>query len=411
MSNESSLTLTSNIQASGPSVVTRMLLNSLQNLSVGQLTLVDGDRKQIFGEGNEGVSAHVTVHDPSFYKAVIKDGSIGAAESYMQGHWETPDLTAVMRLMASNLATLDRLDASTSWLNRLSRKLFHKLNGNSVTGSKKNIVAHYDLSNAFYELFLDSTMMYSAGVYADQGSTLQDASEHKLKRLCDFLDLSADDHLLEIGTGWGGLACYAAKHYGCKVTTTTISDEQYKFAQTRFEQEGVADQVVLLNQDYRALTGVYDKLISIEMIEAVGFEHLDQFFKKCSSLLKPGGKMSLQSITIADQREKAYRNSVDFIQRYIFPGGYLPSVAVLSEHIAKYSDLSIRTLNDIGLDYAKTLEDWRHNFEEQLDKVRALGFDEQFIRMWRFYLCYCEGGFREKTISTVQMQLEKAPYS
>ncbi|MBW8191923.1 cyclopropane-fatty-acyl-phospholipid synthase family protein [Neiella marina] len=391
-----------------PSLLTRLLLKPLQQLRHGRLLLRDCHGWQCeFGDPSSALSAEIHVRDERFYKAVMRGGSIGGAEAYMDGWWDSPDLTAVVRVLAANMAALDAIESQASPLKRLFLKLLHKFNSNSVTGSQRNIAHHYDLSNAFYQLFLDDTMMYSSGVYPHQGASLQQASEHKLKLLCDDLQLTADDHLLEIGTGWGGLALFAAQHYGCQVTTTTISDAQYQFAKQRVEQSDVSDQITVLKQDYRQLEGQYSKIISIEMIEAVGYEHLSTFFKRCTSLLADSGKMVLQAITIADQREPSYRKNVDFIQRYIFPGGYLPSVAVLSDQAAKYSDMVIRQVRDIGIDYAQTLADWRENFEAKLDQVEQLGFDERFIRMWRFYLCYCEGGFRERSISTVQLTLDK----
>lgn len=391
-----------------PPLLTRLLLKPLKQLRHGRIVLRDhkGWQRE-FGNKDSDLLAEIHVKDERFYKAVLKGGSIGGAEAYMDGWWDSPDLTAVVRVLAANLAALDAIEAQSSPLKRLFLKVWHKLNGNSVTGSQRNISHHYDLSNAFYQLFLDDTMMYSSGVYPHSEASLQQASEHKLRLLCDDLELRNDDHLLEIGTGWGGLACFAAQNYGCKVTTTTISDAQYQFAKRRVEQAGLQHLVTVLKQDYRKLSGSYTKLISIEMIEAVGYEHLPTFFKRCTELLAVGGKMALQAITIADQREKNYRNSVDFIQRYIFPGGYLPSMAVLAQHIANFSDLAVRNVRDIGLDYAQTLADWRSNFESQLNQVTELGFDDKFIRMWRFYLCYCEGGFRERTISTVQLVLDK----
>ena len=392
-----------------PPVWASILLTSLSQLKTGSVTIQQGSWQKTYGQPH-GPQAEILVLDPGFYKAVLNGGSIGAAEAYMDGYWDSPDLVTLVRVMAANSSMLDKIEAGAGWLHHLMLKLMHFGNRNSLKGSKENISAHYDLSNAFYQLFLDNTMMYSSGVYPYAGASLQQASEHKLKRLCDALELTPTDHLLEIGTGWGGLACYAAKHYGCKVTTTTISKAQYDFACERVHNDNLQDQVTLLTQDYRQLQGQYDKIISIEMIEAVGYKHLSDFFGQCSKLLKPGGKMALQSITIACQREPHYRNQVDFIQRYIFPGGYLPSLSVLANKLASHSSLTIRGVDDIGLDYAQTLAHWRHNFEQQLDKVKALGFDERFIRMWRYYLCYCEGGFHEKAISTVQVQLEKATH-
>lgn len=408
MAEESTLALSKLEPIEQPPVWANILLKSLSQLK-GELTLQQGDWRQSYGQG-DGPMAELQIHDEGFYQSLIKGGSIGAAEAYMDGLWDSPDLTQVIELMAANIEYLDQLEAGTGWFSQLLLKLFHKGNQNSIVGSKRNIQAHYDLSNAFYELFLDSSMMYSSAVYENEQVNLECAAEYKLKKLCDALALNESDHLLEIGTGWGGLACYAAKQYGCKVTTTTISDAQYHYAQQWIEQEGLAQQITLLKQDYRQLKGSFDKLISIEMIEAVGYKHLATFFKQCSALLKPGGKMALQAITIACQREKIYRKRVDFIQRYIFPGGYLPSIQVLAEKIAKHSTFTIRQLDDIGLDYAQTLADWRANFEANREAVQQLGFDERFIRLWRYYLCYCEGGFRQKTISTVQMTLEKAAH-
>ena len=385
-----------------------LLYRLMESLKTGQIVLSDCGWQRTFGNPESELFAEVKVKDRRFYKAVIKGGSIGAAEAYMNGWWESPDLTAVIRVLAANLRVMDSIERNGHWFKKILNVIQHKLNRNSVVGSKRNIAAHYDLSNAFYELFLDNSMMYSSGVYPHPNATLQQASEHKLKLLCDQLDLGPHDHLIEIGTGWGGLACFAAQNYGCRVTTTTISEAQFEYANERVKKLGLEDKVALLKQDYRSLKGQYSKLISIEMIEAVGYEHLSLFFKKCSSLLRPGGKMALQSITISEQREPSYRNQVDFIQKYIFPGGYLPSLAVLANNIALHSEFNVRHLRDIGIDYANTLLHWRENFESSLEQVLQLGFDERFIRMWRYYLCYCEGGFREKTISTVQLLLEKA---
>jgi cyclopropane-fatty-acyl-phospholipid synthase len=284
------------------------------------------------------------------------------------------------------------------------------LNSNTQTGSRDNIAAHYDLGNEFFQLFLDPTMMYSSAIFDDHTMTLEAASEAKLDEICGQLELKADDHLLEIGTGWGGMAIHAAKHYGCRVTTTTISAEQYEYARARVKEEGLEKQVTLLCQDYRSLTGEYDKLVSIEMIEAVGHKFYKNYFQTCTRLLKHNGKMVIQAITVADQRYQQARDSVDYIKRYIFPGGCLPSVAVIADHVASDTDLQIVHLRDITEDYANTLAHWRERFMAKLEAVEAMGFDEEFIRMWEFYLCYCEGGFRERVISTVQLAFAKPGY-
>ena len=287
------------------------------------------------------------------------------------------------------------------------RRGFHWLNKNTHKGSRKNIVAHYDLGNEFFNLFLDPTMLYSAGIFNHPQDTMHQASLNKLERICDRLRLQPDDHVLEIGTGWGSLAIFAAQNYGCKVTTTTISDEQYAYTAKRIVDEGLTEQITLLKQDYRHLKGQFDKIISIEMIEAVGHHYFDTFFAQCSRLLKPQGEMLLQAITIADQRFDSAKSEVDFIKRYIFPGSCIPSVDAISDSLRKATDLRMLNLEDIGVHYGLTLKKWREAFVANVDEVRAQGFSEAFIRMWEFYLCYCEGGFYERVISDVQMHLVK----
>jgi cyclopropane-fatty-acyl-phospholipid synthase len=281
------------------------------------------------------------------------------------------------------------------------------VNRNTLKGSRRNIGAHYDLGNELFELFLDETMMYSCGIFERPESSLKEASEAKLERICRKLQLKASDHVIEIGTGWGGFAIYAAKHFGCRVTTTTISQQQYDYALQRVREAGLEDRITLLFRDYRELEGQFDKLVSIEMIEAVGHEHFDTYFRKCSELLKADGMMLLQSITIADQRYPIAKKSIDFIQRYIFPGGCLPSVAALSDSVARKTDMRIYDLEDIGVHYATTLRIWRERFFARLEEVHRLGYPERFIRMWNYYLSYCEGGFRQQAIGTVQLLLTK----
>ena len=289
----------------------------------------------------------------------------------------------------------------------LARRVSHRLNRNSKTGSRRNIAAHYDLSNDFYELFLDETMTYSSGVFNDESATMRDASVEKYDRLCRKLDLSEQDHLLEIGTGWGGFSIHAAKNYGCRITTTTISAEQHRYAKERIQSEGLDGQIELLSKDYRDLNGVYDKLVSIEMIEAVGHQYLPTYFQQCSNLLKPNGLFAFQAITIPDQRYDSYRRSVDFIQKYVFPGGFLPSVGALSLAVGKYTDMHWIHYEDFAEHYATTLKNWREKLFENVAAVRELGMSDSFLRLWEFYLCYCEGGFREKQIGVAQVVLEK----
>lgn len=390
-------------------VAKRMVFAMLKKLEVGHLTLEDQGETYEFGEAKDTANylAHIQVHDNGAYRDVFLNSSIGSGEAYMKGWWTSPDIVGVIRLMVANLNLINKMDAKRPIWSRVGTKILHKLNANTQKGSKKNISAHYDLGNDFFSLFLDPTMMYSSAVYPEKTATLEEASVNKLDRICQKLQLKPEDHLIEIGTGWGGMAIHAAKHYGCKVTTTTISQEQYDFAKQRVEAEGLSDQITLLLKDYRDLTGQYDKLVSIEMIEAVGHEFYDSYFSKCSELLKSSGVMVIQAITIADQRYDYARHSVDFIQRYIFPGGCLPSNQVIAHKVALKTDMQIIGLEDITEHYAKTLADWRERFHAARRDVMDMGFDDVFCRMWDFYLAYCEGGFKERAISTGQFVFAK----
>lgn len=388
-----------------------MVKRVMGSLTGGSLTLQDGEHMERYGDPScEGIHAVVNVHDGLVFKHVLTGGVIGAGESYMLGHWSSPCLVDVIRLFSANMDTMQSMDARSSRLRQWLLKAMHAFNSNSLTGSKRNIGAHYDLGNEFFKLFLDPTMMYSSAVYPAPDASLEEASLHKLGLLCEELELTPQDHLLEIGTGWGGMAIYAAQHYGCKVTTTTISREQYNHTCERVAQLGLEDQITVLCEDYRKLSGKYDKIVSIEMLEAVGHEYYAEYFKRSSELLRPGGKFAIQVITVQDQRYEQARDSVDFIKRYIFPGGCLPSIEVLSRHISRDTDMQMVNLRDITQDYARTLEEWRQRFMARLETVREQGFDERFERMWEFYLCYCEGGFRERIISTVQVTLAKPGY-
>lgn len=387
------------------------VLKRLQNLHIGQLTLIDGAENYVFGEAAiDAPSATITVLDPRFYGEIAFGGSIGAGEAYMLGYWQADTLTDVVRLMVLNQAVMDTLEGGYQWLSKPLLKVFHWLNSNSEAGSQKNIAAHYDLGNELFKLFLDPTMMYSSAIFEAGTISLQAASERKLQVICEKLDLKPDDHVIEIGTGWGGLAMYAAKHYGCHVTTTTISEQQYTLAKERVAAEGLQDRITLLKQDYRHLQGQYDKLVSIEMIEAVGHQYHDTYFNKVSQLLKPDGVALIQAITIADQRYESAIRSVDFIQRYIFPGSNIPSNTAMLTSMTRASDLRLVDLQDIGLHYATTLRHWRENFFANIEAVRALGYSEAFIRMWDFYLSYCEGGFAECALGDVHLLLAKPGY-
>ncbi len=392
----------------------RLFLRLCSGLRTGMLAIEDGDERFHFGVpevcGARPVELHqrvsIRVKDPRFYAMVVTGGANGAAEAYLQGLWETSDLVALVRLMLANRAQLEALEGGFASVLGAASRAWHAFNRNTLGGSRRNIAAHYDLGNAFFRLFLDERLMYSSALYPTGKESLEEASTLKLERICQKLDLREQDHLLEIGSGWGGLAIYAASHYGCRVTTTTISKEQYREACERVAAAGLGERVTVLLEDYRQLQGQFDKVVSVEMVEAVGHHYLDTYFSQIAHLLKPEGLAVLQAITIDDQRYEAALREVDFIKRYIFPGSFIPCVTVLASSAAR-AGLRVFNLEDIGPSYAQTLRDWRQRFMARLDEVRAQGFDERFIRMWEFYLCYCEGGFRERAISTVQLILTR----
>ncbi|MCE9679485.1 cyclopropane-fatty-acyl-phospholipid synthase family protein [Shewanella sp. AS1] len=377
-----------------------LIIKLLGELDDANMELIEGCEHWHLGQRQASLSGQIIVHDASFYKDVIMGGSIGAAEAYIDGKWSSPDLTQVIQVMARNQARLDKLESKMAWLSKVKNLFLRRKNSNSQQGSKRNILAHYDIGNDLYQRFLDSSMLYSCAVYSDTAASLSLAQENKMRLICEKLELSPGDRVIEIGTGWGGLALFMASEYDCHVTTTTISDAQYEFARERIEKAGLGDRIRLLKQDYRQLEGQYDKLVSIEMIEAVGHEFLPTFFSVCDRLLKADGKMLLQAITIADSRYEKYRKSVDFIQKYIFPGGCLPSVNVISSQLTEQTDMVISSIEDIGLHYARTLKDWRVGFEQNWTELEALGYSETFKRLWLFYFGYCEGAFKERVIST-----------
>ncbi|MCK6264221.1 cyclopropane-fatty-acyl-phospholipid synthase family protein [Vibrio sp. ZSDE26] len=388
----------------------RLVLSLLNNLTDAFLEIIDNDEHFVFGDQSATLHGKIIVSDVRFYQDVVLGGSIGAAESYIDGRWNSPNLTDVIQVMARNQHHLDQIESRVQWLSKLKNLFLRRKNINSEDGSKRNILAHYDLGNELYTRFLDPAMQYSCAIYSDKASQLEDAQQLKMKTICERLDLKESDSVVEIGTGWGGLALYMAQNYGCHVTTTTISDAQHDYANQKITELGLTDKVTLLKRDYRKLTGQYDKLVSIEMIEAVGHEYLPTFFRKCSSLLKEDGKMLIQSITIADNRYEKYRKSVDFIQKHVFPGGCLPSVSVMSDQIASNTDMVIHEMHDIGLHYARTLHDWRITFEQRWSEIHGLGYDEEFRRLWLFYLCYCEGAFLQRVISTHHVVARKPRY-
>lgn len=390
-------------------------LRLLTHLSGGQLCVIESFnvRNAVhpmwFGsQTNTSLLATLEIKSPTIYQTILRKGSIGAGESYQRGEWDSPDLSAFMALMATNLNLIDQLEAKSQWLPNLWYRMQHWTRRNSEKNSKHNIHVHYDLGNSLYATFLDTNMLYSSALFRRPTDTLEQAQINKMERLCQQLQLKANDQVLEIGTGWGGMAIYMATQYGCHVTTTTISDEQYTYTRHKIKRLGLEQQITLLKQDYRNLRGKYDKLVSIEMVEAVGQQYLPGYIKQCHELLKPDGLLCLQAITIADQRFDYYRHHVDFIQAYIFPGGFLPSLTALLKSTSRHSSFVIRNLYDMGLDYAQTLKEWQHRFNRAEKTVRDLGYDTEFIRLWRYYLSYCEGAFRAKRISCVQMMFQRA---
>jgi cyclopropane-fatty-acyl-phospholipid synthase len=395
------------IRPFGPAYLARVFFKKrLAGLSDGTLTVQDPWGEWQVGNG-PGPGIVLRVADPGVYSVIVTGGSLGVARAYMDGRWECSDLTGLLRLFIRNMATVDGVETGLARIANAASRFQHKLRANTRAGSRRNIHEHYDLGNSFFSLFLDETMTYSAGIFEHPASSLRDASVAKLDRICRKLELGPDDHLLEIGSGWGSFAMHAAANYGCRVTTTTISREQFELAGQRIQQSGLADRVEILLEDYRNLSGRYDKLVSIEMVEAVGDEFLAGYFKQCSDLLKDDGAMLLQAITMPDKRYAQYLRSSDFIRRYIFPGSCVPSIGALVTAMGEESDLKPVHMEDIGPHYANTLRLWRQRFNKNLDGVRDLGYPPHFVRMWEYYLCYCEAGFEERYLGDVQMLLHK----
>jgi cyclopropane-fatty-acyl-phospholipid synthase len=384
-------------------VFKQVVLGQLRHLRQGHLRLLLDGESLNFGDPASALQAEVEILDDAVWGMLASNGSIGAGEAYIQGYWRSNDLTAVTRVFVANLDVLDAMDNGLARLGRPVLRWLHWLNRNSRRGSRRNIIAHYDLGNDLFERLLDPTMMYSAAMFESPEQSLEEAQLNKLERICRKLDLRPGDHLLEIGTGWGSLAIYAASQYGCKVTTTTLSHEQYAHTCRRVEALGLQQRIEVLCKDYRDLEGRYDKLVSIEMIEAVGHRYLPEYFRRCCALLKDDGLMLLQAITIRDQRYEQARRSVDFIQRHIFPGGALPSLSVLLNTASRQTPLNLLHLEDFGAHYARTLKHWHENFRQSRQALLELGYDETFQRLWEFYLCYCEGGFQERAIGVAQL--------
>ena len=389
-----------------------LIFNLFKQVEYGTLSIIDSEGTHTFTGSLDPDAVHAELHikDPGCYVDMLLGGSIGAGEAYMSGDWFSPDTTKVIRFMSLNLATVERVDSGFALMTKPAQLAYHLKNRNTEKGSRRNIAAHYDLGNDLFQLFLDPTMMYSSAIFPNPDSSLQEGSLYKLKRICEKLDLQPGDHLLEIGTGWGGMAAYAAKKYGCRVTTTTISQQQYEYARQHIQREGVGHLVTLLQEDYRNLTGKYDKLVSIEMIEAVGHQYYPDYFRALGRLLKEDGLALIQAITIDDKRYEKAKNDIDWIQRYIFPGACLPSIKALTEVSGQHSNLELKHMEDITPHYARTLRLWRERFFNNIEQIRDLGYNEEFIRMWDYYLCYCEGGFAERVIGDVQMLFAKPLY-
>jgi cyclopropane-fatty-acyl-phospholipid synthase len=387
----------------------KLFLAKLAQFREGELTVVDGREQFTFGRRTPACNLRATIEilHPQTYADAAFGGTVGGGEAYIRGLWRTDDLTALIRLFLVNRAVMESMEGGAAIATAPLRRMLHWLNRNSPDGSRRNIAAHYDLGNELFALMLDETMAYSCGVFERDDATLHEAQLAKFERICTKLRLGADDHLLEIGTGWGGFAIHAASRYGCRVTTTTISREQHDWAREEIAAAGLADRVTLLLDDYRDLRGRYDKVVSIEMIEAVGARYLDTYTAQCSKLLEPHGAMLLQAITIQDQVYEEALKSVDFIQRFIFPGSFIPSVTAITDSVRGSTDMKVFHLEDIGPHYATTLRRWRENFFAQLPEVRRLGYPDAFVRLWEYYLCYCEGGFLERQLGDVQMLLTK----
>lgn len=390
-------------------VARHLVCQQLSLLEDGTLTIREAGQQALgFGDGNSRFApAELVIHDSSTWKDLLTGGSIGAAESYVAGDWSTPDLVALLRFFTRNLDRMNEFEDRYSWITKPALKGLHWLNRNTPEGSRKNISAHYDLGNDLFETFLDPTMMYSSAIYPRPEATLEVAAVHKLDTICRKLDLQPGDRVIEIGTGWGGFAVHAAKHFGCHVTTTTISSEQLELAKQKVKAEGLEDRITLLFDDYRDLEGQFDKLVSIEMIEAVGPQFLDSYFSQISRLLKPDGLALVQAITMPEQRYTRALKNVDFIQRFIFPGSFIPSFGAILGSVRNGSDLVMTHAEDIGFHYARTLHHWCERFMANREKLGSLGYDEAFRRLWHFYFAYCEAGFSERAIGVSQIVFAK----
>ena len=386
-----------------------MVTSALSEIKQGSITLRDHGREVMLGEGTE-LQTQLQIHRTRFFRRAFLGGSLAAAESYIEGDWDCSDLTTFFRIFARDQAAAGQLDRGVASVVQQFHRCYHWWRRNSRSGSRKNIESHYDLGNDFFQLWLDDTMAYSCGIFRDASSSLQEASVEKFDRICRRLNLHPGVEVIEIGSGWGGFAIHAAQNYGCHVTTTTISRKQFELAKQRIEKAGVSNRVTILPADYRDLSGRFDKLVSIEMVEAVGYQYFDEYFKKCSQLLRPNGACLIQAIVMPDRGYQRYLRSVDFIQRYVFPGGCLPSLGAMLASVARATDLRLAEALDFAPHYARTLRAWRDAFTQELPAVRRLGYSDEFIRMWTYYLCYCEAAFEESYIGLLQMVFVKPEY-
>ena len=384
------------------------LFSTLDRLHTGVIRVHEGNECREFGRPSERVSdVGIYIHDWEAYRSIALNGSVGAGESYMTGDWTASDLPGLIRILSLNKDVVDSIDSGWASAGKFLLKGFHALNRNTEKGSRRNIAAHYDLGNDMFAQFLDPTMMYSSGIFPRADATMEEASVFKMDRICQKLALTADDHLVEIGTGWGSMAIHAATFYGCRVTTTTISSQQYEYAAEKIREAGLEDRITLLQQDYRSLEGQFDKLVSIEMIEAVGWQYLDTYMATVSRLLKDDGLALIQAITIDDQRYEEAKRSVDFIKRYIFPGSFIPCVTAITQSATAVTDMKLTHMEDITPHYARTLAAWRERFLANKETIKSYGYTDDFVRLWDFYFAYCEGGFAERVIGDVQLLLSK----
>ena len=396
---------------SKPSILAKifknLILSQFRKINHGCIILNEGNKKIIFGDQGSSLKVEVNIYSDEFYILAGSGGDLGIAEAYAAGYWDADDMVKLIQIVIKNQEVQKSLEGGLAKLISPINRYIHRSRRNTVSGSKENIVAHYDLSNEFFQTWLDKSMTYSCAIFEPEDLSLFDASREKLDRICRKLNIQPEDHVVEIGTGWGSFAVHAAKEYGCHVTTTTISNEQHAYVSNLIEKEGLKDKITLLKNDYRELKGQYDKLVSIEMIEAVGYNFIQQFFQTCSDLLKPNGLMAIQGITYHEQGFDNHLNSVDFIKKYIFPGSNLISVNHVLSVIKNFTDLSLVHLEDITKYYAETLKLWREKYKNEMSKIKKMGYSDEFLRMWDYYFIYCEAGFRERFIGDVQLVMAK----